>query len=173
MTIEKKENLFLFEQKACRRFVFYRNEKYFISIPPIRFRLNYEKLNGKYFFKTLFGFIFLNGKYFNIPLRNINNAGVICLGSILSEDVICDNAYDLIHNSMNIFWKSSFEDCAFGRSHRLYKEKGKFICSLQLWEEKTKEDKNWVPSEEDLIEFNEKNNGSSFSFKIIENFKKD
>lgn len=158
MKIIKEKNNFLYlKQDKIRRSIISNDKIYFLSFPEMIFRIEYS-LRNSYEVNFITGFIYLNGKYFNMPLYNISLTGNLCIGNWKPFNSLEEMKIFFEFN----FWSRSFADCNFSKSMHMYQDRQKLMSNLRLWEEKTKEDKNWVPSEEDLIEFNRENNYSCF-----------
>ena len=159
MEVIGEEGSFIyFKQNACRRTIFYKDRKYFVSIPTLIFSARFFKKSIDFLdLDMLYGFVYLDGRFFNIPLKNIFLTGSICLPNVYSTKYY--NINDFIEDIGKNFWMSSFKDCSFSSVHKMYEERGYSISDLNLWEKQTKMDKKWIPAPDDLIEFNVKNNG--------------
>lgn len=146
-----KNGVVVVEEAACRRNVTYdngfRRQTYYLSLPKIIFRINYNIVDGEYKYNSSYSFVVDDNSshVYLSPLYNIGRYGKVCLGerSFFHKDL---NEFVFIY--LNKYWKNSFNDDLIGSNSFYFgKDCGKFFT----WEKKTKEDKKWVPSDNDLV----------------------
>ena len=155
-----------FEIPPCRRTLIFskkvaKKSNYFLSFPTISFSIEMELYQGEQYkyieFNVECSFI-INKKHYLIPLPNFES-NYICLGidehnrkelkyrQTIFENQDKDKLMDFICNK---FWLNKY-DSGLNYNVDFYKDENKKIVDLDYWEQKTKQDPNWIPSPEDLI----------------------
>lgn len=147
-----EHNCLYFKQKAQRRSIIVEGKQFFLSFPEILFVANclHDSAKFKMTHYTYVSF-YVNKKYYKIPLYNIYDGGLVCLGNPYQNTF--NSLKEIKEFILTNFWKRSFKyEYSSAASYLNYKKRKLMISDLNKWQEKTKKNKKWVPSARNLIE---------------------
>ena len=143
----------IIELPASRRSICVDGDWFFISVPSCIFRINYILYQGLYYYSTTYGFFKIEDKLFHIPFYNVFKNGYICVeddfGNWREEIADVDS---LIDKFLKHFWLNNsvyrYDETVVWRQ---YLENGSILSNFENWRDKTKKEKDWIPSADDLI----------------------
>jgi hypothetical protein len=122
--------------------------KYFISLPSMKFYFKYITENNIHFlYKSQIVFFLENGLEIHCILPNIRcTTNEICLKLNSRKYVSLD---EMKRSVMETFWSQAFSsDWAFCMSYYKNLRVENIIEYFELWQEKTKADRNWIPGKD-------------------------
>jgi hypothetical protein len=145
-------------QKPMRRMITCDGEQYFLSFPELKFTINYKKRFFGCIFERLTVKCRIGNQYYPICFApNIFDSNYsrfcpaeVCLGS--NFWAISFTEAKLKEKIINYFWTSQFstQNFHFCEQFQKFRKLGvnNFHQYFQLWEQKTKTHRNWIPQED-------------------------
>lgn len=117
---------------------------FFLSLPLIYFRLHYKK-RINFFAKDLHMVFVDNDKLFCPVLPNISQGANVCIKLPKKGYSSLEELYNRV---IEIFWQSEFNGTMPYSSESMYKNS--LLYDYTTWQDKTKSEPNWHPSEKEL-----------------------
>jgi hypothetical protein len=133
----------VFIQNPTRRTILYRGKYYFISLPKLKYKITYNED-----FVCLNVFVTCKHPRYDFPANILPNFywnGNVCLGEKLLRG---KNEKDLVSQVVAYIWNSRFSSSAIPDTHFKKLNVKSCVGYFQLWQEKTKADRNWIPGKD-------------------------
>lgn len=118
--------------------------RYFLSMPPIVFKLGYQILRDKFQFASLcvaFTNLKLNEIYYP-NLFNVGNSLNVCTGHEGYQ--LQDSLEELLDKIISDFWNFTFTDDIDDNVH-MYNQRKSPLKSYKSWQTKTRKNPSWMP----------------------------
>ena len=116
-------DIILFETDECKRVVWIDGRSYFLSIPPMLFKIRASKVRQDvYLLGSAKSAFCVNNILYDVPFPNTYRDGFICLGE---ERIVGVDKEELIERFLKYYWGSNFiEESGSSYNYRKYKLMG-------------------------------------------------